>query len=148
MLLFKYKLTRLSKIILAMLLILIIVGVFYYLNLRNEKIAELAKLPTRHTCAASPFRINLPPGGEARFTIELDNSELGKSYIVNIGNLPNGVRAQTLSFEGRSAQQLIINLYANGNAQLGNFSIPILYFENIGYDIEKETNCQFNLIIE
>ena len=113
-----------------------------------EKQLELEKIIPSHSCAAQPFRVYLPLGESANFRVELNESELGKSYRVYLGDLPYGVTASLVNYEGQEAREALVTLEAAADAQQGDFSIVINYDEQIGLGVEKNIKCQFNLIIE
>lgn len=102
-----------------------------------------------HKCAVEPFYAALDKETRrAELALEIEPTDLVKSFRIKIGFAPQGVKALVVPSLGFPPKEFKILIMAEEDVQKGSFTIPVLYEEEREGVETSNFFCKFNLVIE
>ncbi len=105
-----------------------------------------------HSCEVSPFSKRIKQSESVLYEVLLHPSSPTSSFAIKMGNLPISVESgfvsvPTSTSNGKTPERVSVVLKSKANAQIGSFSLVVLYHEDVGAGVQ-ESVCQLNIIIE
>jgi hypothetical protein len=101
-----------------------------------------------HRCSVTPFSQKIKGGEQANYSIFLVPSVSDFPFELNFGDLPRGVNAVLSQTNGFAPSEINLGFNTLPDAQIGSFSLVIIYRERQEGGALLPNFCQLNLIIE